>query len=172
MLGLVLLVPYFLWMLGRSLADLPLGQRVLSVLLRIAFVALLALGLARLAKTATTAKVCTVYLVDVSESVPDAALADAEAAIQAGLDAKPADGLVRVVTFARRPRVIELADNGTKTPPIVRHEPLARTMHRLPRAAPVEAAARARRGDRHRERDGARLRPLPCRLPAPRGHPL
>ncbi len=124
MLGLVLLVPYFLWMLGRSLADLPLGQRVLSVLLRIAFVALLALGLARLAKTATTAKVCTVYLVDVSESVPDAALADAEAAIQAGLDAKPADGLVRVVTFARRPRVIELADNGTKTPPIVRHEPL------------------------------------------------
>ena len=70
MLGLVLLVPYFVWMLGRSLADLPLAQRVASVVLRAAFVALLALGLARLARTATTQKVCTVYLVDVSDSVP------------------------------------------------------------------------------------------------------
>ncbi len=124
MLGLVLLAPYFLWMLGRSLADLPLAQRVLSVLLRIGFVALLALGLSRLAKTATTSKVCTVYLVDVSESVPDAALTDAQVAIQAGLDAKPEDGLVRVVTFARRARVVELAEGG-KAPAIVRHEPLA-----------------------------------------------
>ena len=125
MLGLVLLTPYFLWMLGRSLADLPLPQRVLSVALRVGFVALLALGLSRLAKTATTSKVCTVYLVDVSESVPDAALLDAQAAIQAGIDAKPADGTVRVVTFARRPRLVELAENGAKAPLIARHEPLA-----------------------------------------------
>ena len=34
-------------------------------------------GSSRLARTATTQKVCTVYLVDVSESVPDAALDDA-----------------------------------------------------------------------------------------------
>jgi Mg-chelatase subunit ChlD len=124
MLGLVLLAPYFLWMLGRSLADLPLAQRVLSVALRIGFVALLALGLARLAKTATTSKVCTVFLVDVSESVPDAALGDAEAAIQASLDAKPDDGVVRVVTFAQRPREILLEADGKKAPHITRHEPL------------------------------------------------
>ena len=55
MLGLVLLAPYFLWMLGRSLADLPWIQRAASVVLRIGFVSLLALGLARLAKTASTA---------------------------------------------------------------------------------------------------------------------
>ena len=54
-------------------ADLPLAQRVLSLLLRTAFVATLAFGLARLARTATTQKVCTVYVVDVSDSVPDAA---------------------------------------------------------------------------------------------------
>ncbi|HEY6463877.1 MAG TPA: hypothetical protein VIY73_27090, partial [Polyangiaceae bacterium] len=60
MLGIALLAPYFLWMMGRSLADLPLAQRILSVLLRVAFVAVLALGLARLAHTATTQKVCTV----------------------------------------------------------------------------------------------------------------
>ena len=65
MLGLALLAPYFLWMVGRSLADLPLAQRVMSVLLRVAFVALLALGLARLARTATSQKVCTVFAVDV-----------------------------------------------------------------------------------------------------------
>src|SRR5262245_43639385 len=52
MLGLALLAPYFLWMIGRSLADLPLIQRILSVVLRVVFVALLALGLSRLARTA------------------------------------------------------------------------------------------------------------------------
>src|SRR5579864_6845983 len=77
MLAVALLVPYLLWMIGRSLADLPLIQRISSVLLRVAFVALLALGLARLARTATSQKVCTVYVVDVSDSVPDAALEDA-----------------------------------------------------------------------------------------------
>ena len=78
LLGLALLTPYFLWVIGRSLADLPIIQRIISVFLRIAFIALLALGLARLARTATTQKVCTVVLVDVSESVPDAALDDAK----------------------------------------------------------------------------------------------
>jgi Ca-activated chloride channel family protein len=125
MLGLALLAPYFIWMLGRSLADLPILQRVVSVLLRIAFVMLLALGLSRLARTATTQKVCTVYLVDVSESVPDAALEDARIEIQNGMDAKPDDALVRVVTFARRPRVVPLGDNAKRAPVIERHEPLA-----------------------------------------------
>jgi len=121
MLGIALLAPYFLWMIGRSLADLPLFQRVLSVVLRIAFVILLSLGLARLARTATTQKVCTVYLVDVSDSVPDLALDDARAAVQKGLDEKPADALVRVITFARRPRVVSLADDARTAPALERH---------------------------------------------------
>ena len=124
MLGLALLAPYFLWMIGRSLADLPIEQRILSVLLRVSFVLLLSLGLARLARTATTQKVCTVYLVDVSESVPDAALEDARAEIQKGLDARPEDGLVRIISFARRPRVVPLADGAKQAPAIERHEAL------------------------------------------------
>jgi Mg-chelatase subunit ChlD len=132
MLGIALLAPYFMWVIGRSLADLPLVQRVISVVLRVAFVAVLALGLARLARTATTQKVCTVYVVDVSDSVPDAALEDARAEVQKGLDARPKDDLVRMVTFAKRPRVVPLADgesplggtNGTvKAPAIERHGP-------------------------------------------------
>jgi uncharacterized membrane protein len=128
MLGLALLTPFFFWMIGRSLADLPLPQRILSVVLRIAFVALLALGLSRLARTATTQKVATVYLVDVSESVPDAAIEDARAEITKALKEKPADALVRVITFAKRPHVVELADDAKEAPVLERHEkPGART---------------------------------------------
>jgi Mg-chelatase subunit ChlD len=122
MLGIALLAPYFLWMIGRSLADLPWPQRVLSVLLRMSFVLLLALGLSRLARTATTQKVCTVYLVDVSESVPDAAIDDAKAEIQKGFDQRPEDDLVRVVTFARRPRVVPLDDKPKTVPELERHD--------------------------------------------------
>jgi Mg-chelatase subunit ChlD len=64
-----------------------------------------------------------VYLVDVSESVPDEALADARAEIQKGLDAKPTDAIVRVVSFARRPRVVALEDGEKVAPQIERHEP-------------------------------------------------
>lgn len=122
MLGLALLAPFFLWMIGRSLADLPWPQRILSAVLRIAFVALLALGLSRLARTATTQKVCTVYLVDVSESVPDAALDDARAEIKKGLEGKPKDALVRVITFAKRPRVVPIADDAKEAPVLERHD--------------------------------------------------
>jgi len=129
MLGLALLAPFFLWMIGRSLADLPWPQRILSLVLRMAFVALLALGLSRLARTATTQKVCTVYLVDVSESVPDAAVEDARAEIAKGLKEKPADALVRVITFAKRPRVVPLADDAKEAPALERHD--------LPTTAPA-----------------------------------
>jgi len=50
------------------------------------------LGLSRLARTATTQKIATVYIVDVSESVPDAAIEDARAEIQHAYDQKPEDG--------------------------------------------------------------------------------
>ena len=49
MLGVALLAPYFMWVVAKSLADLPLIQRIISIALRVAFVALLALGLSRLA---------------------------------------------------------------------------------------------------------------------------
>jgi Ca-activated chloride channel homolog len=125
MLGLVLLAPYFLYMTGKSLADLPWIQRALSFVLRCAFVLLLALGLGRVAKTAYASKVCTVYMVDVSESVPDEALADAQADIDDAWKNR-GDGEVRVITFATRPRVIGSTDAGDKDaapPKIERHDP-------------------------------------------------
>ena len=142
MLGLALLAPYFLWMIGRSLADLPVAQRVISVVLRVAFLILLSFGLARVARSATTQKVCTVYLVDVSESVPDAALEDARAEIQKGLDERPEDGLVRLITFARRPRVVQLADDAKQAPLLERHEPLVSSPQAGPLAAHEEGKPR------------------------------
>jgi Ca-activated chloride channel homolog len=142
MLGLALLAPYFLWMIGRTLSDLPMGQRVLSVLLRVAFVVLLALGLARLARTATTHKVCTVYLVDVSDSVPDIALEDARTEVQKGIDAKDPTALVRLITFAKRPRVVPLDKDDHEVAPIARHDdPKAPPESRLGLGAATDIAS-------------------------------
>jgi Ca-activated chloride channel homolog len=143
MLGLALLAPFFFWMIGRSLADLPLPQRILSVVLRIGFVVLLALGLSRLARTATTQKVATVYLVDVSESVPDAAIEDARIEIAKGLKEKPDDAIVRVITYAKRPRVVAIADDAKEAPKLERHD--------LP---PPNAAAGATKPDATKPRTG------------------
>jgi Ca-activated chloride channel family protein len=123
--------PFFVWMIGRSLADLPWPQRILSVILRIGFVTLLAFGLSRLAQTETTKKVCTVFLVDVSESVPDAAIADAQAEVQKALDEKPKDDIVRIITFSARPRVVTLADDATKVPALERHDAIERRERHL-----------------------------------------
>ena len=122
MLGFVLLAPLFLYALGRSLADLPWQQRALSLLLRLVFLALLAIGLSRPAQTADSRRICTVYLVDVSDSVPDEAIDDARQAVQAGLDARGSDDVVRLLTFARRPRVVELDDGASVVPEIGRHD--------------------------------------------------
>jgi uncharacterized membrane protein len=121
--------PFFIWMIGRSLADLPWPQRIISVILRIVFVSLLSFGLARLARTATTQKVCTVFVVDVSESVPDLAIADARAEIQKAIDAKPTDALIRVITFSSRPRVVPMADDATKVPELERHDAIEAREH-------------------------------------------
>jgi uncharacterized membrane protein len=113
LLGIVLVAPWFVGVLSKSLADLPWPQRVMSVLLRCAFVAVLAFGLSRLARTATTEKSCAVYVVDVSSSVPDEALSDARAVIEQAIKDKPDEGVVKIVTFAKRPRLVEVGEDGT-----------------------------------------------------------
>jgi Ca-activated chloride channel homolog len=119
MLGAALLAPWFVVVLSASLADLPWPQRVLSVLFRIAFVTLVALGLSRLARTATTEKTCTVYMVDVSESVTDESLVDARAALAKAWGEKPKDGVVKLITFAKRPRLVDADEKKPDAPPAI-----------------------------------------------------
>ncbi len=124
MLGVALVAPWFVLVLSTSLADLPLPQRILSVMLRIAFVASIALGLSRLARTSSTEKVCTILLVDVSDSVTDESIADAQAYVERAWADKPKDGQLRVVTFARRPRLLTGPSGEVeleKPPSVARH---------------------------------------------------
>lgn len=120
-LGVVLLTPLFVFVLGRSLADLPWQQQLLSVLLRVAFLALVGLGLARLAHTAETRKVCTVFLVDVSDSVEDPSIERARTLVREAWAARGAEDLVKLVTFAKRPRLVELEEAGGQPvlPPVL-----------------------------------------------------
>jgi Mg-chelatase subunit ChlD len=122
MLGIaLLLVPYFLWVVGGSLADLPVAQRFVSLLLRLAFITVLALALARLVHSETSQKVCAVFLVDVSDSMSDDALAEARRRVDAALAALGKEDVAKLVTFARRPRSVTL--EGRTAPELTRHGP-------------------------------------------------
>lgn len=109
--ALLLVLPLLLFVLERSLTDLPWPQRLLSVFLRFVFLGLLALGLASPVRSESTARVCTVLVVDVSDSVSDESLGDARQKIQEAIDKRRPDDLLRLVTFATRPRRVELEQN-------------------------------------------------------------
>jgi Mg-chelatase subunit ChlD len=127
---LVLLAPRWLWLLAAvpalwavlwfSLTDLALPQRILGATARSLLVAALALALARPAKQASETRACTVFAVDVSDSVTDAQLAAARDFVQEAIAARgPND--VRVVTFAAGARTVELGEKD-QLPPLARHE--------------------------------------------------
>lgn len=105
---LLLVAPLLLWVLGWSLADLPWPQRVLSVVLRMIFLGLLASAVSQPVRTSEAARIATVFLLDVSESVPDEALVEARKWLQSAFAARRAEDRIRLVTFAKRPRLVEL----------------------------------------------------------------
>ena len=120
-LGVLLTAPLLLWVLGRSLADLPWQQKVLSWLLRLVFLALLALGLGRVVRAERVDRVCAVALVDVSHSISDASLEAQREHVVRLLAAKRAEDELRLVTFAERAREAPLQDasreGGPEVPP-------------------------------------------------------
>ncbi len=116
-LAVVLLAPLLLYVLGKSLADLPWQQRVLSVLLRLTFMVLLGLGLARLVRSDETHRIATVVLVDVSDSVADATLEKARTEIERLYRAKGEGNELKLVAFAARPRAVPLEQDDQLTLP-------------------------------------------------------
>ncbi len=110
-LALAALVP-LLWLAPLfSLSDLPWPQRALSLLLRSAWVLALVVALARPAQPELRHDVATVFVVDVSASVPDAALEQARAFIDEALAAAPR-APAQLITFAAEPREQALAPPG------------------------------------------------------------
>ncbi|MDP3276215.1 MAG: VWA domain-containing protein [Deltaproteobacteria bacterium] len=116
-------VPYFALVSSASLADLPTLQRWMGVVTRSVMVVALAVAFARPTSTTFTQKVATLVVVDVSESVSDEALEDFRVATETLLRQR-ADNPVRLITFAQRPRVLELPERLGATerlPPFARH---------------------------------------------------
>jgi Ca-activated chloride channel family protein len=116
-------VPYFGLIAGASLADLAPVQRWLGVLSRSALAALVVAAFSRPTSTEFSQRVATIVLVDVSESVPDETLADFRERLEGLLRAR-GDNPVRAITFARRPRVIDLPERlgpAERLPPFERH---------------------------------------------------
>jgi Mg-chelatase subunit ChlD len=120
LLGLLCLSPLLLYGLRYSLADLPWQQRVLSVLLRVAFFVVLLLGLGRLVRTSETHDVATVFVVDVSDSITDEGIEQARSIVQSALErARGSENEVRLVTFAKRPKLVDLSSDGKPQVPEV-----------------------------------------------------
>nr|MCU0676770.1 VWA domain-containing protein [Myxococcota bacterium] len=113
--------PLFALAVTRSLADLPAAQRWLGVLVRAALTALLTLAVARLARTTDATRVSTIFLVDVSESVPDAAIEEARRVLREAWDGRD-ESDVQLVAFARDARAVPLGNEENPVPEIPRFE--------------------------------------------------
>ncbi|MBK9033353.1 MAG: hypothetical protein IPL61_19125 [Myxococcales bacterium] len=101
---LVAIAPFFYLVRRWSLTDLSFTQQVVQATLRTAIIAVAAIALARPTWVTRDAKVATVVLVDVSESVSDAQLAAARSYVD-DLEAAKGRGWIKVITFAEKPMV-------------------------------------------------------------------
>jgi uncharacterized membrane protein len=133
-LAVVVVVPLLFFVASRSLADLPRLQRWLSSSLRALVLTALALALSQPVIVALRHQVSAVLVVDVSESMTDRALERAAEFVEQVRQVQ-GDNLLRLVTFAQRPRRIRLDDAPPWVPP--RGSPPAAA----PPAAPPPAAA-------------------------------
>lgn len=120
LLWLLLLLP-FVWAVRlHTLTDLPLLQQVVGALVRSALIVALVGALAdpRLVEE-DPKKVATVFLVDASDSVQDAALDRARVVLQEAWDAR-GDAGMRLVVFAETPREVPLDPEAARVPALVR----------------------------------------------------
>jgi Ca-activated chloride channel homolog len=120
-LALLIALPLLFFGVRYSLADLPWQQRSASVLLRALFLSLLVTATSGLVKTAESNRIATVFVVDVSDSVTDAAIEEARQYVMQSVASKRREDEVRLLTFSRRPRLETLQDTaGTALVPDVK----------------------------------------------------
>jgi uncharacterized membrane protein len=118
-LWLLLLIPLFWFVQRFSLVDLSRAQQFLSLVFRALIVACLALAMSGVATKSYSQQMALVVLVDVSPSVPDAAIADAQAYINKLWKQKDKRDVLRVITFSASSRM--RVPRGKKAPKIKRH---------------------------------------------------
>jgi Ca-activated chloride channel homolog len=115
-LYLLLLLPLVAIALRFSLVDLPRMQQRVSAALRMLFVALLALALARPSTVGERRTVATVLLVDVSASMGERQLQAARKYVDDARRARKGDDVLSLVTFGRHPRLVALPPDGAPLP--------------------------------------------------------
>lgn len=121
-LGLLCL-PALLFGAGWTLTDLAPLQRAIGFLVRALLGCVLILALARPAAVEESTRVCSVFAVDVSESISDEALVDFQGMLRSALAAR-GDHTARVITFAESARVVALESmepGGAGLPTLSRH---------------------------------------------------
>ncbi|RYG70265.1 VWA domain-containing protein, partial [bacterium] len=103
-----LLAFYFVWLAGRSLADLSPARRNLAVGLRLLLLSLLVAALAGLQFVRFNNDVATMFVLDYSDSIPPATKEAALEFVQKAVKAKRKDDRAGIVVFGRD-AFIELA---------------------------------------------------------------
>jgi hypothetical protein len=120
-LGLLCLLP-LLWLLGSgTLVDMSRTQQAMATLVRASILVAISLSLARPSVTSFEQRICTVYVVDVSESVSDDQLRFAWQAVDRAWRGRDKNQ-VRLVTFASSPRAVTIPEGADGVARIVRHE--------------------------------------------------
>jgi len=115
-----ILAPYFfgVWLLGpliallqrRSLSDLPGYQHVFNTLFRVVVIFVIGLALVRPVVTSFESKVSTIFIVDVSASVPDSVIEEAREWINLASKSRGERDEVHVIAVAENPTLLPLVD--------------------------------------------------------------
>ena len=130
-LGILCGIPFFALISRFTLTDLPWLQRGFNIFVRAALVIALVGSLLQLHRTEFETHVATIFIVDVSESVPDKTLKETQKYIQGVYDQKKNQDSIKLITFSKRPRLIRLADG--KIPELARHPEDTETLERRKR---------------------------------------
>jgi len=107
-LSLLALLPLLVVFSFRSLAGLGGGRRVVAIIMRVVVVACMIFSLAGMQRTRTNEAVCTIFLVDRSNSIPHEYQRQAFEFIQEAAAARQPDDLIGVVAFDGRSAVEQL----------------------------------------------------------------
>jgi Ca-activated chloride channel family protein len=120
-LGLICVIP-LLWLIrGASLVDMSRFQQYLSMGIRGLLVIGLAIALSRPTTPSEESLTCTVFMIDVSDSVANDQIAAARKIVQQAYKARGKND-VKLLTFATRPHVVDMPKPGAKFPAITRHK--------------------------------------------------
>ena len=100
-----MIVPPLIWMSYRSLAGLGPVRRTLAILFRTAVITLIVLALAELQSIRRTDRLTTMFLLDVSNSMPKDQQKAALDYVEAASKKRRRDNMAGLLVFGREPRV-------------------------------------------------------------------